>query len=81
MGNAQSYVASSLAACSIYFVYIHIFRSHKLLRTRVLDHKRLPSYVYLYIRYFSRALTRKRGCLIAAGTKSREVIYTVLDCR
>lgn len=81
MGNAQSYSAASLAVFSMYFVYVHIYCSYELLKTDVLNNERLPSFVYLYIKYVTKALTRRTGCLYTAATKKRDVVYTVLNCR
>lgn len=79
MGNAQSCVVASLAVSSVCLVYVYIYCSHKLLRTNVLNHERLPSFVYLYVRCLFTALTRRTGCLHTAN--KCEVVYTVLNCR
>lgn len=82
MGNAQSYVVASLSVCSVYLSYIYIYRSHKLLHKTALNSDKLPSFVYLYIKYLSRAVTRRTGHLYAArATGARAVVYTALDCR
>lgn len=81
MGNAQSYTAASLSACCVYIIYVYIYCSHKLLKTSVLNNERLPSFVYLYIKYVTRALTRRTGYLNTATTETRDVVYTVLSCR
>ncbi|GAA6226584.1 uncharacterized protein LOC108878046 [Lates japonicus] len=81
MGNAQSYGVASLAVCSLYLVYVHIYCSHKLLKTNVLTSDKLPSYGYLYIKYLIRALTRRTGCLHTTTAKKSEAVYTVLKCR
>ncbi|XP_036954889.1 uncharacterized protein si:ch211-12e13.1 [Acanthopagrus latus] len=81
MGNAQSYIAASVTACSVYLVYVHIYSSHKLLRTNVLDNERLPSSVYLYMKYLTKALSRRTGCLCTDTTRECQVVYTVLNCR
>lgn len=80
MGNAQSCVITSVSVCSVYFLYIHIYSSHRALTAEELDSKRLPSFVYLYIKYFFRLLTRRTGHLhTLAG--SGDVVFTVLNCR
>lgn len=81
MGNVQSYVVASLTVCSVYVVYSHIYCSHTLLKTNVLNNDRLPSFVYLYIKYLTKALSRRTGCLHTATTKTCEVVYTVFNCR
>lgn len=81
MGNAQSYIAASVTACSVYLVYVHIYSSHKLLKTNVLNNERLPSSVYLYMKYLTKALTRRTGCLRTDTTRECKVVYTVLNCR
>ncbi|XP_040898556.1 uncharacterized protein si:ch211-12e13.1 [Toxotes jaculatrix] len=81
MGNVQSYVVPSLAVCSVYLVYVHIYCSHKLLKTNVLTSDKLPSFWYLYIKYVTRALTRRAGFLHTASTEKCEAGYTVLRCR
>ncbi|KAE8291658.1 Immediate early response 3-interacting protein 1 [Larimichthys crocea] len=53
---------------------------NSLLKTNVLNNDRLPSFVYLYIKYLSRAVTRRTGCLYTAAANS-DVVYTVLNCR
>ncbi len=81
MGNVQSYFVASLTVYSVYLVYAHIYCSHTLLRTKVLNNERLPSFVYLYIKYLTKALSRRKGCLQTTHAKKREVVYTVLNCR
>ncbi|XP_035496501.2 uncharacterized protein si:ch211-12e13.1 isoform X3 [Scophthalmus maximus] len=39
MGNAQSYGVASLTVCSVYFVYVYIYRSHKLLQAVCTKHQ------------------------------------------
>ncbi|TMS03124.1 hypothetical protein E3U43_000013 [Larimichthys crocea] len=82
MGNTQTYMAVSAAVCSasLVCVYVYVYCSHKLLQTNVLNNDRLPSFVYLYIKYLSRAVTRRTGCLYTAAANS-DVVYTVLNCR
>lgn len=79
MGSVQSRIVASLAACSVYFVYVHIYCSHTLLKTNVLNSDRLPSFVYLYMKYLTKALSRRTGCLYT--TNKCEVVYTILNCR
>nr|XP_046242254.1 uncharacterized protein si:ch211-12e13.1 isoform X2 [Scatophagus argus] len=81
MGNAQSYMAASLTVCSAYLLYVYIYCSHMLLKTNVLNNERLPSLVYLYIKYLSKVLTGRTGCLYTPATAKCEVVYTVLKCR
>lgn len=79
MGGLQSCVVASLTVCSVYVVYVHLYSSHKLLKTSVLKHDRLPSFAYLYVKYLTKALTRRKGCLYARNT--RDVVYTIVGCR
>lgn len=79
MGSVQSCVLASISAYSAYFVYVHIYRSHKLLKTKELDSGRLPSVAYLYLKYLSKAAARRKGCLHATNT--RGVVYTIVNCR
>lgn len=79
MGSVQSCAAASLAVCSMYFVYVHIYCSHTLLKRNVLNNDRLPGFVYLYIKYLCKAVTRRTGCLYA--TNKRELVYTIFNCR
>lgn len=80
MGSAQSYIVASLSACSVYLGYVCIYCSYKLLKTNVLNGDNLPSFLYLYIKYWTRALTRRTGYLYATP-KTGEAVYTVLKCR
>ncbi|KAM6944867.1 uncharacterized protein PEZ65_002612 isoform 1-T1 [Lycodopsis pacificus] len=80
MGNAQSSIVASLSVSCVYLVYVHIYCSYKLLKTNVLN-ERLPSFVYLYIKYVTKALTRRTGYLHTETTRKREVVYTILNCR
>ncbi|KAM7018078.1 uncharacterized protein LKV04_001724 [Tautogolabrus adspersus] len=80
MGTAQSFIVSSLTVCSVCFLYVHIYSSHMALKRSVLDDKSLPSFVFLYIKYLIRILTRRRGYLYTE-TKQCEVDYTALNCR
>ncbi|KAM4616588.1 uncharacterized protein ACJ7VT_009432 isoform 1-T1 [Polymixia lowei] len=82
MGNVQSCVIVSLSVCSIYLFYAHIYCSHKLLKTNVVNYKdRLPSYGYLFVKYLIKVLSRRPGHLYTRNTKNCEVAYTVLNCR
>ncbi|XP_045892084.1 uncharacterized protein si:ch211-12e13.1 isoform X2 [Micropterus dolomieu] len=82
MGHAQICVVAAIAACPAYLVYVYIYSSHKLLKTKVLNNDRLPSFVYLYMKYLAKALTRRTGYLYTVtNTKKCEVVYTVLNCR
>ncbi|XP_020561861.1 uncharacterized protein LOC101159593 isoform X3 [Oryzias latipes] len=67
--------ASAFSAC---FVYVYIYRSHRLLKTHALANK-LPSLVYLYTKYWMRVLTRKPGIL--QETAVTELEYAVKNCR
>lgn len=79
MGSAQSCVLASISACSAYFVYVHIYRSHKLLQTNELDYNRLPSFAYLYLRYLSKSVARRKGRVRA--TNRCGAFYTIVNCR
>lgn len=79
MGNVQSCVLASISACSAYFVYVHIYRSHKLLKTNELDYNKLPSLAYLYLKYLSKAVARGKGHFRA--TNRCGVLYTIVNCR
>ncbi|XP_070690287.1 uncharacterized protein [Pempheris klunzingeri] len=81
MGIAQSCIVTSLTVSSVYLLYVHIYSSHKLSKTRVLSSERLPSFLYLSIKYLLRALTRRTGRLYAATTQGCEAVHTVLNCR
>ena len=78
MGSAQSYVTASLSVSGVCLLYVHIYCSYKVLKTNVLDNDRLPSFVYLYIKFVSKAVTRRTGDVYTAG---RDVVYSVLNCR
>ncbi|XP_068422411.1 uncharacterized protein si:ch211-12e13.1 [Clinocottus analis] len=80
MGNGQISLVLALSVSSVYLVYVHIYCSYKLLKTNVLN-ERLPSFVYLYIKYVTKALTRRTGHLHTATTRKRDVVYTALNCR
>lgn len=79
MGSVQSRVVASLTVCSVYFFYVHVYCSHQVLKTNALSDDRLPSFLYLYMKYLTKALTRRRGCLHTAD--SCEVAYTIHHCR
>nr|XP_043881124.1 uncharacterized protein si:ch211-12e13.1 isoform X1 [Solea senegalensis] len=85
MRNARSFTVASFAVCccSVYLVYVHIYRSRKLLKTNVLTCDRLPSLLYLYLKYLGRALTWRTGYLHRTPQKKKksEAAYTVLRCR
>lgn len=79
MGNAQSYIVATLSVCSVYLVYVHVYCAHKLLKTTELHSDKLPSDAYVYMKYLSRRVTRRAGCLY--GTEKQEAGYTVVSCR
>lgn len=81
MENAQTLTIASVTACSLYVAYAYIYRSHRLLKTNVLDNRKLPSFAYLYIKFLVKAATRRTGCLYDASAKKSDVIYTVHNCR
>lgn len=81
MGSAQSCIVASLSVCSVYLGYVHIYCSYKLLKTNVLDGDNLPSFLYLYIKYWSRALTRRTLDVCATPSTGDASGYTVLKCR
>ncbi|XP_068167714.1 uncharacterized protein si:ch211-12e13.1 [Antennarius striatus] len=80
MGNIQSSVVISLTVFSVYVLYVHIYSSHTLLRANTLTSERLPSSIYLNIKYLTQAVTRRRGRLYE-GASNRQVVYTVLNSR
>lgn len=82
MGNAQSHVVASLSLslCSIYFVYAKIYRSYDLLKTKQLHNDRLPSFLYLLMRYVARSLTRTAGC-VGSSKDETTLDFTVHGCR
>ncbi|XP_034452516.1 uncharacterized protein si:ch211-12e13.1 [Hippoglossus hippoglossus] len=82
MGNAQSCGVACLTVGSVYLLYAHIYRSHQLLKTNVLSSDHLPSFLYLYLRSLSRAVSRRSGHLHATPPKKRrEAVFTVLQYR
>ncbi|KAM8887511.1 uncharacterized protein AB9W97_014049 [Spinachia spinachia] len=80
MGHVRSSIVASVSLSCVYFIYVHIYRSHKLLQTKVLNDG-LPSLVYLYIKCVTRALTRRTGRLHSATAGTRDVTHTVLHRR
>lgn len=78
MRNMQNYVVGSLSVGALYLVYGKIYCSYRLLRTKELHSNRLPSLVYLFIRYLGRCFSGT-----ATGTSSDEtgLQYTVHSCR
>ncbi|XP_077417017.1 uncharacterized protein LOC144048672 [Vanacampus margaritifer] len=82
MRNIQNYILASLSVCTIYFVYVHIYCSHKLRKTNALCCERLPKFSYLFLKYLIKALTWRKGCLYKPRTyKKCDVFYTVYNCR
>ncbi|XP_034548884.1 uncharacterized protein si:ch211-12e13.1 [Notolabrus celidotus] len=82
MGSACSCIVASLSACSLYLFYVHIYSSHAVLRRNVLESRRLPSPVYLYLKYLIKTFTLWRtGHLKSLITDSCEVVYTIINCR
>lgn len=81
MGNAQSYVVSSLSVCCVYIVYVHIYSSYKSLKNHVLYEERLPSFLFLYIKYLTKTVAQRTGFLSKETTNQPDVVYTVLNCR
>lgn len=79
MGKVQSCVLASISVCSAYFMYVHIYRSHKLLKANELDYNKLPSFAYLYLKYLSKAVARRKGRFRA--TNRCGVLYTIVNCR
>ncbi|XP_061907552.1 uncharacterized protein si:ch211-12e13.1 [Entelurus aequoreus] len=81
MRHLYTSMIASVSVCALYVVYVQIHRSHKLLKTKTLSCEKLPSVVYLFLRYVSRALTRRKGCLDDKKECKQEVFYTVKNCR
>ncbi|XP_008285277.1 uncharacterized protein LOC103361061 isoform X2 [Stegastes partitus] len=81
MGNTHSFVVASLSVCSVYLVYVHIYCAHRLLKTNVLNSDKLPSIVYLYLRYCSRVISRRSGHLNRTAAPRCDPVYTILSCR
>lgn len=80
MGSVQSCVAASLSACSLYILYVHVYRPHELLKSSVLRSGSLPAAAYLYFRCARRAASRRAGCLYPPHGAD-DVTYTITDCR
>lgn len=82
MGNAHSHVVASLSLglCSIYFVYVKVYRSYDLLKTTQLHNDRLPSIFYLFMRYLARSLTRPAG-YFRKDDETTRLEFTVQGCR
>lgn len=80
MGSVHSRVAASLSLCSVYFLYIYIYRPHRLIKSNALSSGSLPGVAYLYLRCAYRAAARRAGCLYPAHG-ANYVKYTVTDCR
>lgn len=78
MGSVQSCVFFSISAYSAYFLYVHVYRSHKLLKTEI-NYNKLPTFAYLYLKYLSRAVARRKGRLYA--TNRCDLLYTIVNCR
>ncbi|KAF3696158.1 hypothetical protein EXN66_Car011834 [Channa argus] len=78
MGNTQSYIVSSVF--SVYLAYVHIYCSYKLLKTNVLHSEKLPSFLFLYIKYLTRSLSRRTGHLYAT-VNTCECVFTALENR
>ncbi|KAM4577037.1 uncharacterized protein PAE49_006935 isoform 1-T1 [Odontesthes bonariensis] len=82
MGNTQSCIGASLSLCSMYLFYFYIYSSHQLLNANVLSSDRLPSFMYLYVKYLVRAITRRSGYLhTTPASNERAAVYTVHNCR
>ncbi|XP_061763022.1 uncharacterized protein si:ch211-12e13.1 [Nerophis ophidion] len=81
MRHFYTSMIASVSLCALYVVCAHIRRSHKLLQTKTLKCEKLPSVVYLFLRYVSRALTRRKGCLHEKKKCKQEVVCTVNNCR
>ncbi|KAF3850625.1 hypothetical protein F7725_012397 [Dissostichus mawsoni] len=78
MGNTQSYVVSSLSVCCVYIVYVHIYSSYKSLKTHVLYEERLPSFLFLYIKYLTKAVAQRKGFLSKETTNQPEFYFLPL---
>ncbi|XP_019740880.1 uncharacterized protein LOC109525069 [Hippocampus comes] len=82
MRNVQNCILASLSVCSIYFAYVHIYCSHKLLKTNALCCERLPKLSYLFLKYLTKALMWRKGCLYQPRRKKKsDVFYSVDNCR
>lgn len=78
MDSLQSFVFVLISAFSAYFLYVHVYRSRKLLKTEI-NYNKLPTFAYLYLKYLSRAAVRRKGRLYAANRC--DVFYTIANCR
>ncbi|XP_077601211.1 uncharacterized protein LOC144215886 isoform X2 [Stigmatopora nigra] len=83
MKNFQSYIVlTSLSLVSIYYTYIHFYCSHKLLQRKKFSFGRLPRISYLFLKYMSKAISRRKGRLYKPQyTKQCDVIYALSGCR
>lgn len=78
MGTVQRCVFVSIAVYSAYTLYVHVYRSHKRLKT-TMNYDKLPSSAYLYLKYLSQAVVWRK---VALDVTSRcDVLYTIVDCR
>ncbi|XP_041854634.1 uncharacterized protein si:ch211-12e13.1 isoform X2 [Melanotaenia boesemani] len=82
MGNTQNCIVASLSVCSTYLFYHYIYCSYQSLKTNVLSGDKLPSFVYLYVKYLTGLVTRRTGHLYTDTlTKTPAIVYTILNCR
>ncbi|XP_061135559.1 uncharacterized protein si:ch211-12e13.1 isoform X1 [Syngnathus typhle] len=82
MRSLQNYILASLSVPCIYFVYVHIYCSHKLLKTSTLCWEKLPKLSYLFLKYVTKALIWRQGCLYKPRRKKGcDVFYAVYNCR
>ncbi|XP_061674117.1 uncharacterized protein si:ch211-12e13.1 isoform X1 [Syngnathoides biaculeatus] len=82
MRNVQNYILASPSLCCTYFLYVHIYSSHKLLKTNSFSWERLPRLSYLFMKYLSKALSRRKGCLYNPRERKKwDVVYAVHNCR
>ncbi|KAI4798665.1 hypothetical protein KUCAC02_020575 [Chaenocephalus aceratus] len=58
-----------------------MYSSYKSLQTHVLYQERLPSFLFLYIKYLTKAVAQKTGFLSKETINQPDVVYTVLNCR
>ncbi|CAL8346308.1 unnamed protein product [Lota lota] len=80
MGNVHSFVVASFSLSAMYVFYAHIYCSHKVLKSNVVNYDdRLPGFGYLFARYLLKALSVTRGSII--NKKQTDVSYTVVNCR
>ncbi|CAL8297117.1 unnamed protein product [Gadus morhua 'NCC'] len=65
---------------AIYLFYAHVYRSHKALKSTVVNYEdRLPGLGYLFARYLLKALLVTRGSII--NKKQTDLSYTLINCR